>query len=105
MEKKIISITEEMENLNETIKILEKQKLNAKKENMKLKIEILNLQEELKTLKNNNKHNARNAGRKKEITQDEIIKINELRSQGKTYQAIQKELGISYGNVYKYSEI
>lgn len=50
------------------------------------------------------KHNARGAGRKKQITEKQIAMIKMLRCQGMTLQAIQIKLNISYGNIQKYSK-
>lgn len=47
------------------------------------------------------KRNERGAGRKSNLTQEQIYKINELHLQGLSYGAIAKEVRISKAYVYK----
>lgn len=80
-------------------------------EQLKRKDEIINTQQkEIEFLKNKiaeiefkevKKHNERGAGRKSNLTKEQIWKINELYSKGFSYAAIAKEVKISKAYVYK----
>lgn len=124
-EEKIKALEKEIKYLNETIEILEKKTLNAKSENWKLKMKILEIEEnqdlinnmrnEIKELQKWNENfnadpgtsspNPRGAGRKPKITPEQIAMIQMLRVQGKKLQEIQEETGISYGNIQKYCKL
>lgn len=68
---------------------------------------IIEQQKEIDFLKNriakleSKKHNERGAGRKSNLTQEQINKVDELHLQGLSYGAIAKEVGISKAYVYK----
>lgn len=59
--------------------------------------------QENKELKANNteKHNARGAGRKSTLTQEQLQKIHQLYKEGLSYGAIAKEVGVSKTYAYK----
>lgn len=94
---------ESIKELTETIEILEKKTLNAKSENMKIKLENLDLRENATA--GTASHNARGAGRKQQITPEQIANIQMLREQGKKLQEIQDITSISYGNIQKYCKL
>lgn len=118
--EKIKELEKEIKELKETIAkknkdLLDQNKLKA--ENKKLieelknerinieKTDIAYLKKHEKLMKLENTHNARGAGRKPKITQEQIAMIQMLRAQGKTLQEIQAETGISYGNIQKYCKL
>lgn len=70
-------------------------------ENKRLKDKL----SQVKTQTSKRAHNERKAGRRRKITEKQIAEIQMLRAQGMTLQAIQKETGLSYGIVQKYSKI
>lgn len=57
-------------------------------------------QEELQQIKATQVHNARGAGRKPKLTDDQEQKIKQLRSEGRTMKEISKRIGCSIGLVY-----
>jgi len=59
----------------------------------------MGLEKELSEIKP--KHNARGAGRKSTLTEEQVNKIKELHKQGLSYGAIAKEVGFSKAYVYK----
>lgn len=86
-----------------SIKELQEQ-LKAKDELInKQQREIEYLEKRIKELefKEIKQHNERNAGRKSNITKEQILKINKMHSEGQSYGAIAKEVGISKAYVYK----
>ena len=108
--EKLEELNQKLIDQNDYIEILEKKVLKAKSENCKLKSENFDLKETLELMKKNAtpgtaSHNARRAGRKPKITQEQIAMIQMLRAQGKKLQEIQKETGISYGNIQKYCKL
>lgn len=113
LNQKLINDIDELRKIlidqNDYIEILEKKVLKAKSENCKLKSENFDLKEKLELKENaapgTSSHNARGAGRKPKITQEQIAMIQMLRAQGKKLQEIQTETGISYGNIQKYCNL
>lgn len=101
--EKITALEKEIKELNETIEILEKKMLDAKSRNYKLLNQISDLEEN--TAPGTSAPNPRGAGRKPKITPEQIAMIQMLRAQGKKLQEIQKETGISYGNIQKYCKL
>lgn len=57
-------------------------------------------QEELQQIKASQVHNARGAGRKPKLTDDQEQEIKQLRSEGLTMAEISKQIGCSVGLVY-----
>lgn len=57
-------------------------------------------QEELQRIKASQMHNARGAGRKPKLTDDQKQEIKQLRSEGVTMAEISKQIGCSIGLVY-----
>lgn len=57
-------------------------------------------QEELQQIKATQVHNARGAGRKPKLTDDQKQEIKQLRSEGVTMAEISKQIGCSVGLVY-----
>ncbi len=130
--KETIRLEEEVESLKLTVKILEKKQLITKDDNRKLNNDNRKLNNDIKEYENNYKRqkeaierlnkkieslekidnqkktcpNARGAGRKRKITENEIAEIQTMRAQGKTLQEIQRlKPGISYGNIQKYCKL
>lgn len=67
------------------------------------KIEALEAQiSQLKVNSEPKPHNERNAGRKPKVDEKTIALIQMYRAQGMTIQAIQEEVGLSYGVVQKH---
>ena len=64
-----------------------------KSENKKLK--------EVQKLKDERKHNERNAGRKPKLTSEEIARAQMLRLQGWNYKKIAEDIGCSVGLIHK----
>lgn len=57
-------------------------------------------QEELQQIKATQVHNARGAGRKPKLADDQVREIQQLRSEGRTMAEISKQIGCSVGLVY-----
>lgn len=103
--------TENEKILNDHIALLEKRCEDLKKDNNTLEVYMNKLEEENKELKAENrklinnetvkKHNERGAGRKSNLTEEQLEKIKELHQEGLSYGAIAKEVGISKAYVYK----
>jgi hypothetical protein len=64
--------------------------------------EIRQLKEELEKY---HKHNARGAGRKGRITEDDKIRIFEMRNEGISYGKIAEALHLPIGSVFNYSKL
>lgn len=58
------------------------------------------VQEELQQIKATQVHNARGAGRKPKLADDQVQEIQQLRSEGRTMAEISKQVGCSVGLVY-----
>lgn len=99
----IDSLKKENQKLNNDIKEL-KEELQKEKINIE-KTDIAYLKKHEKLMKLENEHNARGAGRKPKITQEQIAMIQMYRAQGNTLQYISHIMEISYGNVQKYSKL
>ena len=70
------------------------------KEIQKLKSENRKLKE-VQKLKDERKHNERNAGRKPKLTSEEIARAQMLRLQGWNYKKIAEDIGCSVGLIHK----
>lgn len=73
--------------------------LNNENSQLKAEISLLNEKAVQKA------HNERNAGRKAKINEKLIAEMQMMRARGMTIQAIQKEVGLSYGLVQKYCKM
>lgn len=101
--EKISALEKENRKLNNDIKEFENNYKRQKEaiERLNKKIESL---EKIATPREAS-NNARGAGRKPKITQEQIAMIQMLRAQGKKLTEIQTETGISYGNIQKYCKL
>lgn len=99
-EEKITALEKEIKELKETVSILEKQKLNAKSENIKIKMELFDLKE--KTKPKEPTYNARGAGRKQKLNNEIIKQIKyERKTYGSKISDLAKKFDISTGLVSK----
>jgi len=73
--------------------------LDSEIKQLKAKISLLNEKAVQKV------HNERNAGRKAKINEKLIAEMQMMRARGMTIQAIQKEVGLSYGLVQKHCKM
>ncbi|WP_461207643.1 helix-turn-helix domain-containing protein [Clostridium sp. DL1XJH146] len=89
--------TEQKKILDKRISFLEKKCEELTEENEKMRI----VNKSLINKKTEKIHNARGAGRKSNLTQEQLQKVYELHKQGMSYSKIGEEVGISKAYVCK----
>lgn len=104
--EKVLKLEDERENWQEQriqaeeVEQLQNQLDASRKAQDALQAALDAAQEELQQIKATQVHNARGAGRKPKLTDDQEQEIKQLRSEGRTMADISKQIGCSVGLVY-----